>query len=122
MTRINPAPWIHLLWLIILLACYCGLAYVTHATKHYYVYNFLNPTPRLEVNGKNVGGWGKGGVVGVVFGIAAAIIIIFCLAKGLTKARKWATEKKMGKTGEFYASRDMGVGEVELETQRVWEK
>jgi len=122
MTRINPAPWIHLLWLLILLACYCGLAYVTYATKHYYVYNFLNPTPRLEVNGTNVGGWGKGGVVGVVLGIAAAIVIIFCLAKGLAKARKWTTEKKMGKTGRFYAGRDMGVGEVELETQRVWEK
>ena len=63
-----------------------------------------------------------GGVAGVFFGIAAAIIIIFCLAKGLAKARKWATEKKMGKTGKFYAGRDMGVGEVELETQRVWEK
>jgi hypothetical protein len=125
-TRINPSPWIHLLWLVVILACYCGLAYVTYATKHYYVYSFLNPNPRDEVvvNGvkTNLGGVGKGAVVGYVFGIAAAIIIIFCISKGLQWVRKWATERKLGMEGKFYAGRGMGMGEVELETQRVWEK
>ncbi|PMD16367.1 hypothetical protein NA56DRAFT_316168 [Hyaloscypha hepaticicola] len=125
-SRINPSPWIHLLWLIILLGSYCGLAYLTYATKHYYVYNFLNPNPSHDVyvNGvkQNQGGVGKGAVVGYVFGIAAAIIIIFCLSKGLQWVRKWASEKKWGMTGKFYAGRGMGMGEVELETQRVWEK
>lgn len=74
------------------------------------------------VDGENVGGWGTGGVIGVCFGIAAGIIIIFCLSKGLATLRKWAVEKKMGKAGKFYAGRSMGAGEVELETQRVWEK
>ncbi len=123
-SRINPSPWIHLLWLIILLGSYCGLAYLTYATKHYYVYNFLNPNPphNIYTNGvkQNLGGVGKGAVVGYVLGIAAAIIVIFCVSKGLQWVRKWATERKGGMKGRFYAGRGMGMGEVELETQRVW--
>lgn len=125
-TRINPPPWIHLLWLVVLLGLYCGLAYLTYATKHYYVYSFLNPEPEnnVVVNGvkTNLGGVGKGTVVGYVFGIAAAIIIIFCISKGLQWVRKWITETKFDMKGKFYAGREMGMGEVELETQRVWEK
>ena len=111
MTRINPPPWIHLLWLIVILAMYCGLAYLTHHTKGVYVYSFLDP-----------GNGHKGRVVGYVFGIAAAIIVIFCLVKGILWFRKWVTERKWGRTGRFYKGRQMGNGEVELETQRVWEK
>lgn len=127
MTRVNPAPWIHLLFLIILLASYLGLAYVTYATKHYFVYSFLNPNPKNDVVGldgktEHLGGVGKGGVVGYVFGIAIAICIIFALSRGLTALRKWVTEEKMGKKGKFYAGREMGMGDVELETQRIWEK
>lgn len=123
LTRINPAPWIHLLWLVIILACYCGLAYLTHATKGVYVYDFLNPAPKHEVNGVNVGGVGSQGVVaGYVFGIAAGICILFCVSKGIATLRKWVTETKMDRKGKFYAGREMGMGEVELETQRVWEK
>lgn len=125
-SRINPSPWIHLLWLIIILACYCGLAYITYATKHYYVYDFLNPNPsnNVVVNGvkSNIGGVGKGAVVGYVFGIAAAIIIIFCVSKGLQSLRKWGTEKRLGLKGKFHAGRAMENGEVELETRRDWEK
>jgi hypothetical protein len=120
-TRINPAPWIHLLWLVILLAAYCGLAYVTYATKHFYVYSFLDPRPKDEVNGSNIGGVGKGAVVGYVFGIAVAIIVIFCVVKGVAWGRKWVSEKKLGREGRFYKGRRMGQGEVELERVRVWE-
>ncbi|KAF4632374.1 hypothetical protein G7Y89_g5763 [Cudoniella acicularis] len=122
-TRINPAPWIHILFLIIILACYCGLAYLTHYTKGYYVYSFLNPNPKeLDAQGTNVGGVGQGAVVGYVFGIAVAVIILFSLMKGLAWTRKWVTEKKMGREGVFYRGRKMGQGEVELETVRMWEK
>lgn len=121
-TRVNPAPWIHLLWLIVILAGYLGAAYVTLATKHYYVYSFLDPRPKDEVNGVNIGGVGKGAVVGYVFGIAAAIIIIFSLVKAIEWGRKWVTEQKMEKEGKFFGGRGMRVGEVELETVRVWEK
>lgn len=110
MTRVNPAPWIHLLWLIILLICYLGLAYLTHYTKGVYVYSFLDPSH------------GKGKVIGYCFGIAIAIVVIFSIVKGLAFLRKWLTEKKFGKTGKFYGGRNLGQGEVELEAQRVWEK
>lgn len=125
-SRINPSPWIHLLWLVVILASYCGLAYVTYATKHYYVYSFLNPEPEnyVTVNGvrTNEGGVGKGAVVGYVFGIAVAIVLIFCVSKGLQWVRKWGAEKKGGMQGKFFGGRRMGRGEVELEVQRVWEK
>lgn len=121
-TRINLAPWMHLPFLIVLLGAYLGLAYVTHATRGVYVYNFLNPEAKqLDAQGENVGGVGK--LVGAYcVGIAVGIILLFCVVKGLIWVRKWVTEKKMGKTGKFYGGREMGRGEVELETQRVWEK
>lgn len=91
------------------------------------MYSFLNPNPVnkiIDAQGRedNIGGVGKGAVVGYVFGIAAAICIIFCVVKGLATLRKWGTETKLGKKGKFYAGREMGFGDVELETQRVWEK
>ncbi|PQE23026.1 FAR-17a AIG1 protein [Rutstroemia sp. NJR-2017a WRK4] len=109
--RTNPAPWIHLLWLIAILACYLGLAYITVATKHQYVYSFLNPA--VAKNGM---------VAAYVFGIAVAICIIFAVVRGLVVARKWVTEEKMGRQGKFYGGRGMGTGEIELETMRMWEK
>ncbi|RDL33299.1 Uncharacterized protein BP5553_08738 [Venustampulla echinocandica] len=122
-TRINPAPWIHLLFLVIILACYCGLAYLTQYTKHFYVYSFLDPNPKVvDATGKNIGGVGKGAVVGYVFGIAAGIIVVFSIVKGITWVRKWVTERKMGREGVFYKGRRMGQGEVELETTRMWDK
>ena len=91
------------------------------------MYNFLNPDAPNNVMGvdgeeENIGGVGKGAVVGYVFGIAAAICIIFGVVKGLTALRKWVTETKMERKGRFYAGREMGYGDVELQTQRVWEK
>jgi hypothetical protein len=122
MTRINPPPWVHLLWLIVILAAYLGLAYLTHATKHVYVYNFLNPAPKvLNAEGHNVGGVG-GLVAAYVVGIAVGICVLFCVVKGLVWVRKWVTETKCGMMGKFYAGREIGQVEVELENQRVWEK
>ncbi|CAG8978590.1 hypothetical protein HYALB_00011740 [Hymenoscyphus albidus] len=123
LTRVNPQPWIHLLFLIFLLIGYLGVAYITYATKGYYVYGFLDPRPRqLNAQGRNVGGVGKVGVVGYVLGIAVAILVIFCISKGVAWVRKWASEKKLGMTGKFYGGRDGRQGEVELEAVRIWEK
>jgi hypothetical protein len=36
LTRAGPMPWTHVPFLIILLAAYLGLAYVTHATQGFY--------------------------------------------------------------------------------------
>lgn len=38
----EPHPWIQLLPIIVVLACYLGLAYLTHATQGWYVYSFLD--------------------------------------------------------------------------------
>lgn len=39
----QPHPWIQLVPMIIILALYLGLAYLTHTTEGYYVYSFLDP-------------------------------------------------------------------------------
>ena len=41
--RTEHPPWWHAVPLIIILGCYVGLAYITHATKGFYVYSFLDP-------------------------------------------------------------------------------
>lgn len=88
--RTDAPPVLHMLWLIVLLALYLALAYVTKATKGFYTYSFLDP-------GEN----GKGAVVGYVFGIAAGCIVVFGVAWGLIWIRKWVTERKMERMGKF---------------------
>lgn len=41
--RSDPHPWIQLIFIIVIAAMYLGLAYLTQATEHFYVYEFLNP-------------------------------------------------------------------------------
>ena len=41
--RSEPHPWVQIVPLIIVLALYLGLAYLTHDTEHFYVYDFLDP-------------------------------------------------------------------------------
>ncbi|OTA68584.1 hypothetical protein K449DRAFT_386876 [Hypoxylon sp. EC38] len=91
--RTAPQPWIHVLWLIVLLALYLALAYVTRATKGFYTYSFLDP--------------GKTGslVAGYVFGIAAATIVIFGIVRGVIWVRCWVTEEKMGRRGKLAKTR-----------------
>ncbi|KAB5578671.1 hypothetical protein GE09DRAFT_953105 [Coniochaeta sp. 2T2.1] len=105
--RTDTPPLVHMLWLIVLLALYLGLAYVTRATKGFYVYSFLDP-------GEN----GKGAVVGYVFGIAVACLVVFWVAWGLIWVRRWVTEVKMGRRGKFArrdAARGGGAGEEMIE-------
>lgn len=90
MTRTNPAPWIHVFWLIVVLACYLALAYVTYATKGFFVYSFLDPTVMQH-----------GLVAAYVFGIAIIIVIIFSLVKGAAWSRRWLTESKLGMEGKM---------------------
>lgn len=76
-----------------------------------YVYSFLDPEEG-----------GKGMVVGYVFGILAAIIVIFVLRQFAIKGRKWLTETKWGKVGKFHGGRHKSQGDVEFQSQRRWEK
>lgn len=97
---------VHMLWLVIILALYLSLAYLTEATRGFYPYPFLDP----EENGRGV-------LAGYILGIAVASIIFFWIAKGLVWLRQWLTERKMGMDGKFagqptYDSYDTEMGTV----------
>ncbi|GAW11840.1 hypothetical protein ANO14919_011930 [Xylariales sp. No.14919] len=87
--RTRPSPWSHLPFLILLLALYLALAYLTHATKGFYTYSFLDPTKQGAL------------VAAYVFGIAVGICIIFAVVWGLVWLRRWITENKLGLDGVF---------------------
>lgn len=102
LTRTDPPPFVHTVWLIIILACYLGLAYLTKGTEGWYVYPFLNPS-----NGPVLAGY--------IVGIAAAAVIIFSVVNGIIRGRKWVTEVKLHKTGKLSsAGRDFEPS-IELE-------
>ncbi|KAI9720409.1 MAG: hypothetical protein M1812_002915 [Candelaria pacifica] len=86
-SRTLPPPALHLLFLIIFLALYLGLAYLTHAVQGWYPYTFLDPA--------------AGHRVAYIFGILAAIIVVFLVVALLIWVRKWVTEKKLRLTGRF---------------------
>ena len=88
--RTERPPWIHLLWLIVIEALYLAVTYITHATKGFYVYSFLDPGTK-----------GQKMVVAYVFGIAVAVIVIFLLIQGLIALRMWVLETKLGLNGKF---------------------
>jgi hypothetical protein len=93
----NPPPLLHLVGLIILLLLYLALAYLTHATEGFYVYDFLDPSK------------GSGRVAGYCFGIAAAIIVIFFLVRGLLWLRRRYT--KDGKRSQRDVPSNPSLGE-----------
>jgi len=77
-------------FIVLILAGYLGVAYITYATQGIYTYAFLDTH-----NGHS------GLVAGYCFGILAAACIIFLVVKGLIASRRWLTETKMGKMGKF---------------------
>ncbi|KAG7086214.1 hypothetical protein E1B28_002180 [Marasmius oreades] len=72
----SPRPrWIFLIFTVLILGGYCGLAYVTKKTQGFYTYSFLNPD--------------KGPILAVyLVGIAVAECIIFALVWGLMSLRQ----------------------------------
>jgi uncharacterized membrane protein len=83
-------PWIHLLWLIILLALYLAVAFITYGTEHFYVYSFLDNRTH-----------GRGRVAGYIFGILAACIVIFVVVWLLIWVRKRFTERRGNRSMEY---------------------
>ncbi|KAI0003447.1 hypothetical protein F4779DRAFT_630724 [Xylariaceae sp. FL0662B] len=100
--RTAPPPWIHLLWLIVILALYLALAYLTRATKGFYTYPFLDP----GVTGRLVAAY--------VFGIAVAIVVVFALVHGFVWLRRWLTETKWGMGGRFARATTAAADEEEV--------
>ncbi|KAL1836733.1 hypothetical protein VTJ49DRAFT_4725 [Mycothermus thermophilus] len=87
--RTEPPPAMHMLWLIVVLALYLALAYVTYASKGFYTYNFLDPEEQGAL------------VAAYVFGIAVGCLVLYAFAWGLVWLRRWVTETKLGKRGKF---------------------
>lgn len=83
--------WVHIVWLILILAGYLGVAFITLATQGWYTYSFLDHD---EVGGRGI-------VAGYVFGILVGTIIVFCIVWGIVWVRRWLTEKKLGMEGKF---------------------
>ncbi|MCJ1270816.1 hypothetical protein MMC22_010713 [Lobaria immixta] len=87
----DPPPVLHLPFLIVILALYLALAYITVATQGFYTYSFLDP------------GRGKGRVVGYVFGILVAICVVYGLVWGLIWTRRRVTDSVWGMRGKLSA-------------------
>ncbi|KAL6710194.1 hypothetical protein ACN47E_009985 [Coniothyrium glycines] len=88
--RTEPLPWLDIIPIVILLALYLGLAYLTHATQGFYPYDFLD----LQEHSAGI-------VAAYIVGILVASIIIFLIVRYLIMLRLWVTERKMGKLGKF---------------------
>ncbi|EME40508.1 hypothetical protein DOTSEDRAFT_177538 [Dothistroma septosporum NZE10] len=85
--RSSPHPWVNLSALVVILACYLGLAYLTHATEGVYVYDFLDPAS------------GAGSVTGYCFAILAACIVIFVVVRYIQVLRNWLCQRCGGRQG-----------------------
>ncbi|KAK1970639.1 hypothetical protein LZ32DRAFT_656821 [Colletotrichum eremochloae] len=96
-TTAAQLEWVHMFWLIIVLALYLTLAYVTYYTQGFYTYSFLD----LRKNS-------SGSVAGYIVGIAVAAVVFFLVVKGLIWLRAWVTEKKLGMDGKFAKQRFHG--------------
>jgi uncharacterized membrane protein len=97
-TSAASMEYVHILWLLVILAMYLAVAYITHATKGFYPYSFLDPATG-----------GNGRVTGFVFGIAAAIIVVFLIVKLLVWLRTLLTEKVLKMTGKFAGAAPSGA-------------
>ncbi|KAJ4322537.1 hypothetical protein N0V84_004783 [Fusarium piperis] len=89
--RTNPPEWVHIPWLILILALFLALAYITQATEGFYVYSFLDHN---EVGGRGI-------VAAYIIGIAVGIVVIFCIIWCVIWLRRWVTETKLGMDGKF---------------------
>ncbi|KAL8951969.1 MAG: hypothetical protein Q9222_002092 [Ikaeria aurantiellina] len=87
--RTPPPPPAHLPIIVILLALYLALAYLTHATAGFYPYSFLDPKK------------GSGKLAGYILGILAAACVIFGIVWVIIWARRWLTETKLGMHGKL---------------------
>jgi uncharacterized membrane protein len=102
--RTAPPPWIHLLWLIVILLAYLALAFVVLADQGWYTYSFLDHDA--------VGG--RGLVAAYVLGIAVAIVVIFAIVWALIHFRVWITEARFGCQGKFAKDRSGRGDDAEM--------
>ncbi|KAI5786402.1 hypothetical protein DFH27DRAFT_518514 [Peziza echinospora] len=98
--RTLPLPWIHIPFLILFLAGYLGVAYITKATQGFYTYSFLDPNKD-----------GDGVVAAYSIGIAVGICVVFCVVWGVLRLKVWVWETKLGRGEERYLEKRLPVTE-----------
>jgi hypothetical protein len=83
-THSGPGPWTHLIPLLLILACYLGVAYITYATQGFYTYSFLDPSK-------------EGGLLAAyIVGIALGCCVVFSVVKGACSLR-WYISLRYGR-------------------------
>jgi hypothetical protein len=102
--RTAPLPWLDIVPIVVLLALYLGLAYLTYSTDGFYVYDFLD----LQKHSSGI-------VAAYIIGILVGAIVIFLIVRYLIVLRVWVTEKKLGKTGKFSSRGPRPVVDEEME-------
>lgn len=95
--RSPMAPWWHLLLVVILIACYVGVAYITRADQGFYPYPFLN----VEENGSGLVG-------GFCVGIGVGTVISFMIGQFVVWLRELVAAK-VQKSGAWGSARAHGV-------------
>jgi hypothetical protein len=95
--RTEPLPFLHLVPIVLLLALYLGLAYLTHATEGFYVYDFLNLNEHSD-----------GIVAAYIVGILVGSIVVFLIVRYVIMLRIWITEEKTSHRGNFRHRGRMG--------------
>lgn len=92
LTNAGPAPWLHTPLVVLLIACYLGVAYITYATQGFYspssppshlpkltlrctAYSFLDPQKQ------------GGKVAAYIAGIGLAAALFFAIAWGICTLR-----------------------------------
>jgi uncharacterized membrane protein len=78
-TTTTTLPFLHLPFLVLIVALYLGVAYITLADQGFYTYEFLDP---------GVGGQHNGRVAGYCFGILAIVIVMFFVDWALIWVRR----------------------------------
>ncbi|KAK7744093.1 hypothetical protein SLS53_003611 [Cytospora paraplurivora] len=96
--RTPAPPWVHMFWVVIVLALYLALAYLTHYTKGFYTYSFLD-----------IRAQGSGLTAAWIIAIAVVGCLVFSIVKGLIHLRLWLTEKKGGMHGRFASGRSVSL-------------
>ncbi|KAG1736686.1 uncharacterized protein EDB91DRAFT_502038 [Suillus paluster] len=75
LTNAGPSPWSHIIPCFVPLACYLGVAYITHATQGFYTYSFLDPSTE------------HGLLAAYIIGIAVGYCVVFAIVRGICTLR-----------------------------------
>lgn len=112
LTNAGPQPWAHIPFLIIFLALYLAVAYITHATQGFYTYTFLDPQKEGSL------------LAAYIVGIAVGCAVVFSIAKGVQHLRCWIVRRYGRRRERFRREAQRTVEEldeweeVELDTDR----